>query len=91
LKSFYNQKSASRYIEAASVYWNSIKSQIAEWRWLESGTLLHVPLLLLARIDGKSPVEYVREPVLKDRIRAFARSLIADKPGSVEEVLRRIG
>jgi hypothetical protein len=33
---------------------------------------------MLARIDGKSPVEYLTEDSRKDAVRAFARSLIAD-------------
>ena len=36
-----------------------------------------VPALLLARIDGKSPVEYITGERDKDRVRAIARALIS--------------
>ena len=36
-----------------------------------------LPALMLARIDGKSPVEYLTDPATKDEVRAFARALIA--------------
>jgi hypothetical protein len=32
--------------------------------------------LLLARIDGKSPVEYVSDEAHKERVRAFALPLV---------------
>ncbi len=35
-----------------------------------------LPALLLARIDGKSPIEYVTAERDKDRVRAIARPLI---------------
>jgi hypothetical protein len=34
--------------------------------------------LLLARIDGKSPVEYLSAEADKDRVRQVARALLAD-------------
>ncbi|MBL8559226.1 MAG: aminoglycoside phosphotransferase family protein [Hyphomonadaceae bacterium] len=38
------------------------------------------PALLLARIDGKSPVEYITEDTDKDRVRQAAKALIAAPP-----------
>jgi hypothetical protein len=57
--------------------------------WFEQATVEHLGALLLARIDGKSPAEYIREESLKERIRAFARALILDPPPSVADVWRR--
>ena len=34
--------------------------------------------MLLARIDGKSPVEYITEAAAKDRVRAFARGYLLE-------------
>jgi hypothetical protein len=36
-----------------------------------------LPGLFLARVDGKSPVEYVTEDWQKDRVRRVARALLA--------------
>lgn len=45
-----------------------------------------LPALLLARIDGKSPVEYITSGDDKDRVRAVARKLLADAPQSLGDV-----
>lgn len=37
-----------------------------------------LPALMLARIDGKSPVEYLTEPWQQAAVRGFARRLLAD-------------
>jgi hypothetical protein len=39
-----------------------------------------LPGLLLARVDGKSPVEYVTSESQKDQVRRVARALLADPP-----------
>jgi len=44
---------------------------------LEERTAALLPALMLARIDGKSPVEYITAPTVKDRVRAFAGALLA--------------
>lgn len=54
--------------------------------WFEQATLGHLGGLLLARLDGKSPVEYITDPEQKDRIRKLARHIIVDPPRSVDEV-----
>jgi aminoglycoside phosphotransferase (APT) family kinase protein len=36
-----------------------------------------LPALMLARIDGKSPVEYLTNEAVKDEVRLFARELLA--------------
>jgi aminoglycoside phosphotransferase (APT) family kinase protein len=53
---------------------------------LESRTASLLPGLLLARIDGKSPVEYVTEEAQKERVRSVARPLIADPPAKLSAV-----
>jgi aminoglycoside phosphotransferase (APT) family kinase protein len=39
-----------------------------------------LPALFLARVDGKSPVEYITENQQRDKVRSVARRLIADPP-----------
>jgi aminoglycoside phosphotransferase (APT) family kinase protein len=45
-----------------------------------------LPGLLLARVDGKSPVEYVTEEAQKDRIRACASALLEAPVSTLAEV-----
>ena len=47
-----------------------------------------LPALLLARIDGKSPVEYITADSEKDRVRRIARPLIASPPDRLADVRR---
>jgi aminoglycoside phosphotransferase (APT) family kinase protein len=56
-----------------------------EVRWepraaLESRTARLLPGLLLARVDGKSPVEYVTREADKDKARRAARRLLLEPP-----------
>jgi aminoglycoside phosphotransferase (APT) family kinase protein len=48
-----------------------------------------LPALLLARIDGKSPVEYITEAVIKDEVRAFASLLLVAPETRLESIALR--
>ena len=45
-----------------------------------------LPGLFLARVDGKSPVEYITAEPDKDRVRRVARALLAAPAGDPGEV-----
>lgn len=91
LKSFYRPHWVSQYRTAALAFWRTLAAGLPEDAgWYEAATLRHLGGLLLARIDGKSPAEYIRTDALKDSIRRFARTLILDPPGTVPEVFDRI-
>ncbi len=45
-----------------------------------------LPGLFLARIDGKSPVEYVTEKTQKNQVRQCARSLLLDQPERLKDI-----
>ncbi len=47
-----------------------------------------LPALLLARVDGKSPVEYLNDDVSKQVVRTVARTLLLQPPEALEEVSR---
>ena len=48
-----------------------------------------LPALLLARIDGKSPVEYISDERDRERVRGIAKPLLQDPPPSPEAVAER--
>lgn len=56
----------------------------------ESAAMRHLAFLLLARIDGKSPAEYLRDEAVRDRLRRTALQLIADRPSTLEGVLATV-
>jgi hypothetical protein len=45
-----------------------------------------LPALMLARVDGKSPVEYITEERDKERVRKVARFLLTDRAERLETV-----
>jgi aminoglycoside phosphotransferase (APT) family kinase protein len=50
-----------------------------------------LPALLLARIDGKSPVEYITTADERERVRRFGRQFIASPPARLSEVRQAWG
>lgn len=56
---------------------------------LEARVVTLLPMLMLARIDGKSPVEYLTEPV-REQVRAAAQPLIATPAADVAALLNRL-
>jgi aminoglycoside phosphotransferase (APT) family kinase protein len=59
---------------------------------VEHRTAALLPGLLLARVDGKSPVEYITRDADKDRVRRVARALLAappDRLGAVRDAWRK--
>ena len=80
LKSFHRPEWRSGYFSAARRFWEALISSFDPEDWFESATVAHLGALLLARIDGKSPAEYIRDAGLKNEIRGYARQLIRDQP-----------
>ncbi|HQZ12814.1 MAG TPA: aminoglycoside phosphotransferase family protein [Devosia sp.] len=56
---------------------------------LDQRTAALLPCLMLARIDGKSPVEYLGEPD-RQRVRELAMPMIASPPRSIVDVIERV-
>jgi 5-methylthioribose kinase len=92
LKSFHRPEWAPRYARLAAVFWETLEAELPEdSAQFQAGVIRHLGALLLARIDGKSPVEYIREEAVKERVRSFARALIADPPARIARVFDRVG
>ncbi len=53
---------------------------------LEARAARLLPGLLLARVDGKSPVEYITEAADKDRVRRTSRALLREPPDRLADV-----
>jgi 5-methylthioribose kinase len=89
LKSFYLAGRAAALAELAEAFWSALSAGVPPIPDFEARTLEHLGALLLARMDGKSPVEYIRDPDLKHRIRDFAYRLILTPPKTIGEVFDR--
>lgn len=90
LKCLWNPRATDAYLAGFDALYGGY---MAETRWepppeLERRAAALLPALLLARIDGKSPVEYVTDERDRDLVRAVAIPLIAAPPerlGSVRD------
>lgn len=90
LKSFYRPAWSGALGRAALAFWEACGAGTPkECGWIEPATLSHLGCLLLARVDGKSPAEYIIDPALRERIREFARQLIVAPPDRVADVFEQ--
>ena len=91
LKAIHRPQAFERYEHAASRF---REAYAAEVRWPltpdDAYVALQAGCLMLARVDGKSPAEYLTEP---ERLvaRAFGTRLVLDPPGSLPEMWQRLG
>ena len=91
LKGAWQPQWRRRYVDAfgtlTAAYLSRVAWEPAEACDARAAALL--PGLMLARIDGKSPVEYLTDEARKDAVRGFARTLIADPVATVSMVAQR--
>lgn len=87
LKSFHRPQWAARYATLAARFREVLMAGMpAGADWFEPATCRHLGCLLLARIDGKSPAEYIQDETVRRKVRDFARRLILAPPAKVAEV-----
>jgi aminoglycoside phosphotransferase (APT) family kinase protein len=81
--------------ESATLYRSSVEALVSAYFEVvagatagdvERGAAELLPALMLARIDGKSPVEYVTRTADRDRVRAFARRHLEHPPASIRRL-----
>ncbi len=90
LKCLVHPELRGRYLAAFEAFATTYLDAV---RWepradIEARAAALLPALLLARVDGKSPVEYLREEAAKDLVRRVARPLVAEAPTRLSDVAR---
>lgn len=92
LKSQHKRGWAAGYRELAEVFWDEARMGAPEdWReWFLDTTLRHLGCLHMARVDGKSPAEYL-DAGARSRVRGLARELVLWPARSIGEVWDRLG
>ncbi len=86
LKAWHRSSHRAHFAALAIAYWQHLTMLLpTEKSWLEASTLVHLGCLHLARIDGKSPAEYLT-PNAATQARRFARDLIQNPPATLPEV-----
>jgi aminoglycoside phosphotransferase (APT) family kinase protein len=73
---FWNQK--EEYLPLINSFWNAYThtAHFESTSWHERSFLPHLGCILLARMDGKSPINYMPDEKDRGRVRALASSLI---------------
>ncbi len=89
LKAFHRPELASRYLRLARISWTWTLGPLpAEaLSWFEAAVLRHLSMLLLARIDGKSPAEYLRQDRKRELVRQLGLGWIRRPPESLDATL----
>jgi len=88
LKCMLNRRAITRFLTCydrfAETYLRAINWELRDE--LEPRAACLLPALLLARVDGKSPVEYITEEADKERVRKVARFLLTERTERLETV-----
>lgn len=89
LKSFHQPQYAELYFRAARKFWRALLAGLkgAQMVDFEAMTVRHLGGLMLARMDGKSPVEFICDEGVKSRVRRAAVRLLRERPGEIEAAL----
>ena len=94
LKAIYNPALAGRYSEAGASFWyaylGAVGSSMSQGDSLEIDTVRQLGALLLARIDGKSPAEYITDDGQKGYARRLARDILTGAVVSLSEIHHRL-
>lgn len=94
LKSVHNAPIRERYFRAVDSFWQGYVSQ-AEFtpdnaERLERDTIKQLGCLMLARIDGKSPVEYIVRTDAKKLVRGIAKALLVEEHRKLADVVELV-
>jgi len=96
LKAIWSEDRCESYWELIRVFWETY------WAGMERGAprmdrvalerraILNCAACLLARVDGKSPVEYLTSEVHRQHVRKVARRLLLETPGTWSDVVSLI-
>lgn len=89
LKAVLNKKISSDYLEMMKYMMDRYFSKLSfmEPKLLEKQTVHTLGLLFLARVDGKSPVEYLTSEQDKNLVRNTAMRIIEEEMDTVEQVI----
>jgi len=94
LKAIYKPALSKQYSAAARLFWStyldSIGAAAGDRDTLEPDTVRQLGVLLLARIDGKSPAEYLTGEAQKQYARDLARRILSSEITSLDELHSRL-
>jgi len=89
LKCLWTPRAASAFLESFEALSRAYFAGV-DWETpaaLEQRAAALLPGLFLARVDGKSPVEYLDDEADREKVRRVARALIADPVGRLSSIV----
>lgn len=89
LKGLYHAPRERGFAQMAAVFWRrymEVAGGAMDMVALEPRVARLLLMILLARMDGKSPIEYLRQPRQSEWVRAFTRPRIAASVSSLGEI-----
>lgn len=88
----YRPQQAAVFLAHAVDFWRVYRTEADRFGAPDAAVLAELGCLLLARIDGKSPVEYLTEDAQRAVVRSYARTLLLGRAGErVEDALMHAG
>ena len=90
LKCLWTPAAAAQFLHGFDVLSHAYLQRV-DWEnrsALEERAANLLPGLLLARVDGKSPVEYITADVQRDQVRRVASALLSRPPSQLQQVAR---
>ncbi len=90
LKSLVVAGRAAELRAAIDNLWTAYRTAAPVWPELEEHVLAELGCQLLARVDGKSPVEYITDDPTREEVRRIAEAILLRPIVSVAELLDRL-
>jgi 5-methylthioribose kinase len=89
LKAFHMPSATDTFIDLAFIFWGHLVAILEPpaLAGLERMTFRHLGGLMLARIDGKSPAEYIQDEDTKNRVRSAATRILKERPSKLPDVV----
>ena len=93
IKSIVNAHVQKQYFQAVSALLEGYRDELkgVDWAELAAETRLQLGCLMLARIDGKSPVEYITDEPTKEKVRRVSLFILREQPATMDEIYTCIG
>ena len=88
IKSIVNTHVQASYFQAVTTMLEAYRNELPaiDWEELLAETRLQLGCLMLARIDGKSPVEYITDEPTKETVRRVSRFILHEQSSAMEDI-----
>jgi aminoglycoside phosphotransferase (APT) family kinase protein len=89
LKAFHLPAGSGQFIALVYDFWKALFAALEPEAatGFEIMTLRHLGGLMLARIDGKSPAEYIQDDLTKEQVRRTASRILVEGPRTLDEAV----